>query len=82
MKNFVITFDNSHHAIKANIRLNSKVEIIPTPREISSECGFSLLAKACDLKNLKQEIAESNLRYTKIYQVEDVEGNKVYEEIS
>jgi hypothetical protein len=82
MKNFVITFANSHHAIKANIRLNSLVEVIPTPREISSECGFSLLAKKCELQVLKQKLADQSLKYAKIYKIETRKGAKIYEEIS
>jgi hypothetical protein len=44
--NFVITFIVSHFAIKAEKELNSaglSNELIPTPREIDSECGFSIL---------------------------------------
>ena len=82
MNDFVITFATSHHAIKANIRLNSFVEIIPTPREISSECGFSLLAKMCELQILKQKLEKQNLKYAKIYKIETRKGAKIYEEIS
>jgi len=82
MKDFVITFATTHHAIKANVRLNSLVEIIPTPREISSECGFSLLAKICELPNLKHKLEKQNLKYAKIYKIDTRKGAKVYEEIS
>jgi hypothetical protein len=83
MTEYVITFASSHQAIKANTRLHSFVEIIPTPRQISSECGFSLLTKKWDLPELKENLSKQQLQYAKIYIVKkDMEGNINYEENS
>jgi len=42
----LFTFSNTHRVIKAERILRAHglgVEVIPTPKEISSECGMSLL---------------------------------------
>lgn len=46
MHEILFTFQNTHQALKAEKYLktmNYKVKLIPTPFEIFSECGFSLL---------------------------------------
>lgn len=80
--NFLITFFSTHQALKAEKRLKSKIEkmdLIPTPREISSECGFSVLITdyTDDLKLLL-----STLTYEHRYLIkEHEEGGKCYEKI-
>lgn len=46
MHEILFTFQNTHQALKAEKhlkRMNHRVKLIPTPFEIFSECGFSLL---------------------------------------
>lgn len=46
MHEILFTFQNTHQALKAEKylkKLNHRVKLIPTPFEIFSECGFSLL---------------------------------------
>lgn len=45
MNYFILTFQSTHHVLKAERALLSKgikLDIIPTPKDISSECGMSI----------------------------------------
>jgi len=67
---FVITFISSHQAMQANkkfIKSKHKCEIIPTPREISSECGFSLQGESDNLQEIVDFCQKSGLVYEAIY---------------
>ncbi|MFA7057887.1 MAG: DUF3343 domain-containing protein [Candidatus Cloacimonadales bacterium] len=67
---FVITFISSHHAMQANkkfVKSKIKSEIIPTPRQISSECGFSIQGEADNLQELTNFCQDSKLSYEVIY---------------
>ena len=80
----VITFISTHHAIKAEKRLkagNFELELIPTPRDLSSECGFTLLVKNCESQPLVIFLEEDNLSLDRIYRVNEKNGDKLYEEI-
>ena len=80
----VITFHSTHHAIKAEKRLktgNFEIELIPTPREISSECGFTILIKNCESQSLVIFLEEDNLLVDQIYKISEIHGEKMYEEI-
>lgn len=79
---FVITFQSSHHAIKAERKFmkNHKTDLIPTPREISSECGFSLKISETELNAILELFNENSLKYAKIYSITIHKGEKRYEE--
>ena len=80
----VITFHSTHHAIKAEKRLktgNFKIELIPTPREISSECGFTILMRNNESQSLAIFLEEDNLLFDQIYKINENHGEKRYEEI-
>jgi hypothetical protein len=67
---FVITFTSSHLAMSANKILRKqeyKCEVIPTPREISSECGFALLIQVENEETLNLYFKEKKIVYDKIY---------------
>ena len=45
MSYYILTFDSIHHVLKAEKMLLAayvKLDIIPTPRNISSNCGMSI----------------------------------------
>lgn len=67
----VITFDSTHKAMKAEKHFAQIVpsELIPTPREISANCGLSL--------KFQDEALESVLSELKSH-FSEVEGIKVY----
>jgi len=67
---FVLTFESTHLAMHAYKRLaNSdiKCEVIPTPRQISSECGFSILGETNNIIALKDFNLLNKIKYDKIY---------------
>lgn len=66
----LLTFETSHLAMKAERCLNRtdiNAEIIPTPREISSECGFSLLIKDTSTEALYEFCLIHEFKNYKIY---------------
>ncbi len=82
MNNYLVTFFSTHHALKAEKILKkelAEIDLIPTPREISSECGFSVLIKK-DTNNIKKYIA--HLSYEHCYLIiENNKKEKTYEKI-
>ena len=67
MSEFIITFASTHDALKAEKELKknfSGISLIPTPRKISSECGF-VLSLSCDETELLNSI--KNIRYAGVY---------------
>ncbi len=76
---FVITFPSSHNAMQANKIFSSsdiKCEIIPTPRQISSECGFAILGEIEDIIDLTEFSSINKLKIDKIY----IKRGEIYEE--
>ncbi|MDO9578882.1 MAG: DUF3343 domain-containing protein [Candidatus Cloacimonadales bacterium] len=81
---FIITFLSSHHAIKAEKSFMTgkfAVELIPTPRPISSECGFTLFAKNEIVEKIKDFLKQKKLSFAGIYKIEYSNGEKRYEKI-
>ena len=76
--NILLTFKNTHLAIKCSKTLNQfNSEMIPTPREISSECGFSILVNNINSLNFFKDTIE----YDTIYNIIIKGGEKKYEKI-
>lgn len=80
MNDFLVTFFSTHHALKAEKTLkgvSAHIDLIPTPREISSECGFSILIKYFEDK---PSTLLKNMSYEQIYQIiYNDTGAKIYE---
>jgi len=79
----VITFKLTHNAMKAKRKVLSdklSAEIIPTPREISKECGFSLLFHDSTSEDVRDYLDTNELKFSKIYLRAVVEGVRKYEE--
>jgi hypothetical protein len=80
---YVITFSSTHQTLQAKkqfSRLQLDYELIATPREISSECGFCIILYKQELnaiKILRQQIPEMEI-YLKILK----KGKTIYEKIS
>jgi undecaprenyl pyrophosphate synthase len=52
----IITFDSTHHAISAQKTLSDRgvsFRVIPTPAEITSDCGIALLVAVENVQNCK-----------------------------
>ncbi len=82
MENFIITFYSTHLALKAEKVLNKmvmKIDLIPTPREISSECGFTLLIHHDNRKAITDQLTENEIVYDEMYIMTEINGAKKYE---
>lgn len=79
----VVTFTNTHAAMKAEdiFSFHNKLdfELIPTPREISAECGFALLVRNIDTVFLYNICQKNNLKIDGIYLIKIINGVKHYE---
>ncbi len=66
----LVIFESSHDAMKTFKHVSEQgidCEIIPTPREVSSECGFALLTRDSNNKILSQELDSINIENYNIY---------------
>lgn len=71
----VITFESTHKAIKAEKTLDGlEIEIIPTPRQLSANCGISLKALTCDLNKIKTLMGDSYGDMNQCYEVTSIDG--------
>lgn len=69
---YVITFDSTHHAIKAEKEIkkeNINIKTIPTPREVSVSCGLSLKFDYMDLNRIINIIEYNDLIFSGIYKI-------------
>ncbi len=72
----LLTFDSVHFALDAESKLEKKgftPKTIPTPRELTSHCGLSILIDYLEEKDL-EDIRE-NIDIKDIYSYEKIEGN-------
>ncbi len=69
---YVITFNSTHHAIKAEKKLldkNLDIKTIPTPREITASCGLSIKFPFEDLEVIKATIKENLFDVNGVFQI-------------
>lgn len=80
---YVITFDSTHKAIKTEKIAKEKldVELIPTPREISSSCGLSLKFKEEQMDELMDILKDESKDGLVIYNVRRVTEGKLVKTI-
>ncbi|MCT4633376.1 MAG: DUF3343 domain-containing protein [Firmicutes bacterium] len=79
---YVIAFESTHVAIKTEKELMDKIkiEMIPTPREISASCGISLKFSTEDLNEMLEII--QGLSYDlDVYKIDRTGDQKVAEKI-
>lgn len=61
---YVISFDSTHHAIKAEKlfkEANLNIKMMPTPREITASCGLSIRFEEVDLEQVQEIIKKEEL---------------------
>ena len=78
----VITFHSTHSAMAAEDifkELKLDFELIPTPREISAECGFALLMSGMDNDEIRPICNKNQITYENIYMIKFTDGGKEYE---
>ncbi len=67
----LLTFVNTHRVIKAERLLrgsNLEVEVIPTPKDISSECGMSLVVKEGEFQRALDILAEAGVEVVSVHE--------------
>lgn len=70
---FVITFDSTHAAMDGEKQLLSTgtvVHVIPTPRQITANCGLSLKVSGMTLEALEDLIAKLKIDLKALYLME------------
>lgn len=83
MNSFILTFRNTHEAMDEERRLKEEgfvMKMIPTPRGISSECGFSIRVDS-EGDSITEVLTARKNSIDRIYLQHFVERNKKYEEI-
>jgi len=68
MQDKVITFQSTHHVLKAEkilITAGFKFDIIPTPKNISSDCGMSIRfdSQAASISMLYELLNANNISF-------------------
>ncbi len=74
---YVISFDSTHHAIKAEKLFkehNLNIRMMPTPREITASCGLSIRFEATDLAEVEDIIANEELAIRGKYEIKREDG--------
>ena len=79
----ILSFESTHRAIFSEkiLKTEVKVETIPTPREISSECGISIKFNLKDLKTILRMIDKKNLKIDGYYEITKMNNIKSVKEI-
>lgn len=73
MSYVLMTFESTHHAIKTEKALEAlEIEMIPTPRQLSTSCGLSLKASVKDLEVIR-DILGNNIQNYKCYIVDNID---------
>ncbi|MCF7911419.1 MAG: DUF3343 domain-containing protein [Candidatus Cloacimonetes bacterium] len=78
----VLTFHSTHSAMAAEDtfkQLKLDFELIPTPRQISAECGFALLLRGLEIAEISLICQQNQIKYDSIYKIKFTDGGKEYE---
>jgi hypothetical protein len=70
---YVITFDSTHAAMDAEKKLlktGIKIHMIPTPRQITANCGLSLKITGITREDLEDLLAELEIKGKALYRME------------
>ncbi|OPJ55440.1 DUF3343 domain-containing protein [Alkalithermobacter paradoxus] len=70
---YFISFNSTHHTIRLEKILNEcniYLRTIPTPREVTSSCGLSIVFKEEDMEIVKEKIKEFGIDYFGIFKIE------------
>jgi hypothetical protein len=66
----LLTFASIHYVLKAEKILKARgisTDMIPVPKEISSDCGMALLVEEGDLPSVKEALAENKISPQGVY---------------
>ena len=80
----ILTFDSTHHAIKAESDLKKndiKTKTIPTPRDITLSCGIAIRGSVEDLDIIKSLIDSNKLMIKAIHLLTINNGSRELEKL-
>ena len=75
----ILTFDSTHHAIKAEndlIREGIQTKTIPTPRDITLSCGIAIRISPDDIEKIKGLLEEGKLTYKELHLLTIEDGKR------
>lgn len=76
----LVTFESNNHALRGEQILKENgcwFKTIPTPREVSTSCGLSLLFQIDDLDKVKGIIHQGDIKIDEVYKyTKSLEGIK------
>ncbi len=81
---YVVVFESTHYAIAAEKlfkELKLPVEIIPTPREITSSCGLSIKFNEGLMEEIKGILKDGNILIKGIYQMIRIDNQRIVNQI-
>lgn len=82
MSYLVITFESTHQAIKAEKTLEGfEIEIIPTPRQLSANCGISIRGEMKDFSLIKEALGDSFNQMNQSYEVINNDGELTFKKL-
>lgn len=70
---YVVTFDSTHGAMEAEKRLikaGAKIYVIPTPRQITANCGLSIKIMGISKEELENLLRELKIEKKALYRME------------
>ncbi|MDR1774206.1 MAG: DUF3343 domain-containing protein [Clostridioides sp.] len=76
---YVVSFNSTHHAIRSEKLLKEnemKIQVLPTPREISASCGLSISFVKDDLEDIRELLKENSIDYRGMYCILKKEDGK------
>ncbi|MEJ8555342.1 DUF3343 domain-containing protein [Tepidibacter sp. Z1-5] len=74
---YIISFNSTHHAIRFEKRLKElelNIKTIPTPREITSSCGLSIMFSKDKIDIIKNNIDDMRIDYYGVFNIKKIEG--------
>lgn len=78
MRQWLLVFDSTHHAIAAEYRIREAslpivaFQMIPTPRQITASCGLSLLfTGSIEPREMLCLLADHNVQWAGLYRKDD-----------
>ena len=69
---YVVIFDSIHYVIRAEKGLSGNgvwCDLIPTPRELSSQCGMSIEIRSADLPAALEILSDPGLRLGGVFDI-------------
>jgi hypothetical protein len=81
---YIITFINTNHAIKAEqglLKKNINVGVLPLPSQISAGCGISLRVGLELIKPALAALADMNIDGIRLYTRTNKNGHYLYTEV-